>query len=611
MILINHISVKKLITCIFAVALFATANISALAIEYDEAPKSGMCGESAKWSFNESTGVLTISGTGDMYTSYTPVDKWGYYLFRNEIEEVVVEEGVTSIAAYAFGQREYSQPSAYPNLTKLTLPSSVKIIREGAFGKAGLTSIKFSEGLETIEKEVFNGSSLSGNLVLPKTLNTIGQSAFSNTGITSVNLHEGMTMGGQAFCGCNSLKEVTIPKDLFYSGTGAANAVRANAAFMNCKGLEKVVILGGGIVYIDLTSEYPKNGLSQDMFVDCTSLKEVIIKADNIEYVEKTTSNAAGNQESGTFDADNNITFYIYKGSTTEATLRDAGYLTDSNVVYIANKTVLEGVVKSAEDMGTSLYTDESVRSLNKAVKDGKDLILDENATQDDIDNAVKAIEDAISGLTHKPADYTAVDEAIAKVPADLSVYSDETVAAVTAAVESVDRTKNITEQEIVDGYAKVIEDVVAALKLKPLGSISVTITVPGVDTGVTVTVVNTDGEIIDEEMITDGKCTVSDLEDGEYTIIVTAENCVPRSYDVTVADGDATLDAEINLYGDINGDGQITTADVGLANAHARGTSMLKGYDFDVADVTSDGEVTTADVGAINSHAQSVRALW
>ena len=593
---------KKFLAFVTATALAAgTCVFSAFAEATPAVATSGMCGENATWSFDEATGVLTISGTGDMYTSYTPVDKWGYYLFRNEIEEVVVEEGITSIAQCSFGPFDpYGVDSTrYPNLVRLTLSSTVKSIGDFAFYKTGLISIKFSDNIEKIGDEAFCQTALSGHLNLPLSLNNICQKAFAGTNITSLNLHEGMTLGGMAFTNCKLLKEVIIPVNLTYLTTGTGNMQRANAAFQGCIGLSKVTIKGGGLVNIPLSVDR-ENGLAQDMFMGCTSLKEVTIKADDISYVD-----------TGTFDMTSNPTFYIYKDSTTEATLRDAGYLTDSNVVYIANKTVLEGAVMSAEDMDKSLYTSESVDTLNKAIEAGKAAIADEDASQADVDNAIKAIENAIDGLKYPPADYTAVDEAIAKVPADLSIYTDETAAAVTAAVESVDRTKDITDQVAVDGYAKAIEDAIAALELKTLLAISGTITAPGVDTEITVTVTNTDVEVIAEATATDGKYTVSDLEYGEYVIIVMAENCAPRSYDVTVADGDATIDAEIHLKGDINGDGEITTADVGIANSHAQEVSALEGYTFDVADVTGDGEVTTADVGAINSHAQSVSALW
>lgn len=65
------------------------------------------------------------------------------------------------------------------------------------------------------------------------------------------------------------------------------------------------------------------------------------------------------------------------------------------------------------------------------------------------------------------PADYAAVDAAIASVPVDLSIYTDETAKAVNDAVEAVSRGKNIAEQNAVDSMATAINDAVAALVKK------------------------------------------------------------------------------------------------------------------------------------------------
>ena len=64
-------------------------------------------------------------------------------------------------------------------------------------------------------------------------------------------------------------------------------------------------------------------------------------------------------------------------------------------------------------------------------------------------------------------ADYTKVDEAIAKIPADLTVYTDTTVNELNNAVNAVVRDKNITEQTTVDGYATAIESAINALEYK------------------------------------------------------------------------------------------------------------------------------------------------
>ena len=65
------------------------------------------------------------------------------------------------------------------------------------------------------------------------------------------------------------------------------------------------------------------------------------------------------------------------------------------------------------------------------------------------------------------PADYTAVDAALAKVPADLTAYTDETVTALNNAKANVVRGKAFAKQSEVDAMAKAIEDAIAALKYK------------------------------------------------------------------------------------------------------------------------------------------------
>lgn len=66
-----------------------------------------------------------------------------------------------------------------------------------------------------------------------------------------------------------------------------------------------------------------------------------------------------------------------------------------------------------------------------------------------------------------RPADYSKVDAAIARIPSDLSVYTEETVKAVNAAKDAVVRNKRVTEQAVVDGYADAINAAVKALVYK------------------------------------------------------------------------------------------------------------------------------------------------
>ena len=111
-----------------------------------------------------------------------------------------------------------------------------------------------------------------------------------------------------------------------------------------------------------------------------------------------------------------------------------------------------------------SVYTDEIVSVLKQAI-DSVDTSLSA-AEQSKVDAMAQAIEDAITVLQYKDADYTKVDAAIAKANA-LNKDNYKDFSAVEAAVNAVARGKNITQQAEVDAMAKAIEDAIAALQYK------------------------------------------------------------------------------------------------------------------------------------------------
>ena len=147
----------------------------------------------------------------------------------------------------------------------------------------------------------------------------------------------------------------------------------------------------------------------------------------------------------------------------------------DSNGWSFVNGQVLCGaepadysaveVAKAAIPTDLTVYTDESVAALNTAVDGvvrGKAFV-----SQANVDAMAQAIKDAIAALQYKGADYTKVDEAIAKANA-LNKDNYKDFSGVEAAVKAVVRDKNITEQSEVDAMAKAIEDAIAALEQKP-----------------------------------------------------------------------------------------------------------------------------------------------
>ena len=152
----------------------------------------------------------------------------------------------------------------------------------------------------------------------------------------------------------------------------------------------------------------------------------------------------------------------------------------------ITKQTEVDAMAKAIEDAINALvykdadYTkvDEAIAKVNALNKDNykdfsgveaavKDVVRDKNITkQSEVDAMATAIEDAIKTLVYKDADYTKVDAAIAKAKA-LNKDNYKDFSGVEAAVNAVVRDKNVTKQSEVDAMAKAIEDAIAALQYK------------------------------------------------------------------------------------------------------------------------------------------------
>ena len=124
------------------------------------ADASGTCGadgDNLTWTFDSSTGKLTISGTGEMAEYIFPGSApWNYYC--DSIRTVEIAEGVTSIKSWAF----YN----CINLTSIEIPNSVTSIGSSAF--EGCSSLKYNE----YDNGLYLGNKKNPYVVLMDTKNT-------------------------------------------------------------------------------------------------------------------------------------------------------------------------------------------------------------------------------------------------------------------------------------------------------------------------------------------------------------------------------------------------------------------------------------------------------
>ena len=237
---------KRIFSFVLAVLMIASL-LPATALAADIVNR-GTCGAEVTWTL-DSEGVLTISGSGDMYNYGISGTPW--YGSRSRVKSAVIAEGVTSIGSYAFFY--------CTSLTSVTIPDSVTSIGDEAFdGCRSLTSVTIPDGVTSIGESAFRGCWSLTSVTIPDGVTSICDNTFDGcTSLTSVTIPDSVTsIGDSAFQGCTSLTSVTIPDSVTYIG---------DYAFRSCTSLTSVTIPDG----VTSIGEYA--------FSHCTSLTSVTI----------------------------------------------------------------------------------------------------------------------------------------------------------------------------------------------------------------------------------------------------------------------------------------------------------------------------------------------
>lgn len=199
--------------------------------EYDDSGKntgeygikyatSGKYGENVYWNFDESTGVLSITGNGSLQEpitiSSTDADgtinifyhtgavPWNPFLLK--IKSVNIDDGITDLTRYAF--------FCLQNVKSISIPDSVTNIGHAVFEKCySLVNLNLGEKTSKIENEAFLDCNGLQSIYIPSTLKSFGDDAFKNTSSLKDIYYEGtqyqwnsITKGNNS----NYLKNVTI-----------------------------------------------------------------------------------------------------------------------------------------------------------------------------------------------------------------------------------------------------------------------------------------------------------------------------------------------------------------------------------------------------------------
>ena len=188
-------------------------------IPFQAPPITGACGDGVNWTLDTAGGTLTISGAGAMQ-DLTSSEYPGWYDYQDRITAVVIEEGVTSVGAYAFRNMSGVESASIPDgvtsigifafygctgLDRVDIPGSAASIGRMAFcGCTGLSAVDLAGGLETIGNNAFNGCTGLGAVEIPESVTSIGYQAFQGcSGLTGATvLNASVSIGTKVFDGC-------------------------------------------------------------------------------------------------------------------------------------------------------------------------------------------------------------------------------------------------------------------------------------------------------------------------------------------------------------------------------------------------------------------------
>ncbi len=218
---------------------------------------SGSCGSNIKWSFDTKTGTLSLNGSGAM-PSYSSTSSVPWYNFREQIKNIVLSTGITTIGKYAF--------SYCSELESMSIPQGVTLIGERAFNWcSSLSSVSIPDTVTKIDMYAFYGCTSLDNVKIPDGIDIIWNYSFGACySLKSISIPESVVqIAQQAFFSCESLETIALPSNL---------KIISQYAFGYCESLKSVTI-PASVTYI-----------YDDAFRYCSGLESITVDPQNTVY---------------------------------------------------------------------------------------------------------------------------------------------------------------------------------------------------------------------------------------------------------------------------------------------------------------------------------------
>ncbi len=303
--------------------------------------------------------------------------------------------------------------------------------------------------------------------------------------------------------------------------------------------------------------------------------------------------------------ANDDMHSYTFKGWTpaVESTCGgNAEYMAEYDSAYLAaDYTEVEKAVQAANALNESDYTSVSYARVTDAVQAVKEgYTIDKQA---EVNAMAKAINDAIAKLVNENA-YSATYDKCAAVNNDNNIYTADSYSAFKTAFDAYGAKKDFNTAEAtqtqVDSEKAILDDIYALLEASTL-SIDGGL---GFELSGSAIVTNSNTSASTTQLVAnDGGAGVSTLRfiDENGAVIANDKQTIGTGCKVQlIQGGEVILSYDIVVYGDINGDGQVSITDIMLARKMATSADGFTALQIAAAScgtgaVTADGVIDIA----------------
>ena len=138
---------------------------------------TGKAGDNITWTYDAAAKTMTFSGVGTMYDYSEDYPEWAQGNGYDDVETLIIGEGVTAIGAGAFWATDFTQ-----SLTEIRLPSSLTTIGSQAFyDTESVGVIQLPASVTKIDEEAFGGWSAAQMIVFPDDYDKTHLESFGST----------------------------------------------------------------------------------------------------------------------------------------------------------------------------------------------------------------------------------------------------------------------------------------------------------------------------------------------------------------------------------------------------------------------------------------------